>query len=251
MGFDLGGAIKGGISGGASGGWWGAGAGALAGGFMGGGSNAPMQSAKAYNRMSNQAIGYNTNALGTASTNYQPWINSGVNANSAMSDQLGLNGVNAQQKAFENYRLSPGQEFLRKQGEAAFLRNKAAIGDVGGNMYAGLQDRAIGQAEGFYNDYWNRLSGVANTGFNATNNLENLRLGYTGNMSNLKVGMGLANASGIMGQANTNNAQTSQNIQDIAGLGAQLGNWLGGGQKTGVVAEGTYDSAGNKIPLYS
>ncbi len=228
MGFDLGGAVKGAISGGASSGsWWGAAAGGLAGGLSGGGSNAPTQSAKAYNRSAKEAIGYQQNALGQAQGNYQPWMTSGVNANTAMSDQLGLNGVDKQQTAFDNYRLSPGQAFLRDQGEKAFLRNKAAIGDVGGNMYAGLQNQAIGQAEGFYNDYWNRLNGVANTGFNATNNLENLRLGYTGNMSNLKVGMGLANASGITGQANTNAAQTNQNIGLGAGLGSMVGDWLG------------------------
>ena len=184
-----------------------------------GGGGATGDAMKAGLKGNANASAINTQALNTSQTAYNPYIQLGTQTTNAMSDQLGLNGVGAQQTAFNNYAMSPGQAFLQQQGEKALLRNSAATGTLGsGGTRAALQDRAQQFAMTDYGNYWNRMAGQQGLGVNSLDNMERLRAGYSGVSSNLANERGEIRGSGIMGIAN----QKSEGLQNLVKTGAMM-----------------------------
>lgn len=69
----------------------------------------------------------------------------------------GLSGAPAQAQAFQNFQASPGQDFLRQQGEQSVLRNASAIGGLGGgNVRRELQRFGTGVAAQDFANQFNR-----------------------------------------------------------------------------------------------
>ena len=56
----------------------------------------------------------------------------GLAAEQLLGAYAGATGPEAQRVAYDNFLASPGQQWLRDQGERSVLRNSAAIGGLGG-----------------------------------------------------------------------------------------------------------------------
>lgn len=155
--------------------------------------------------------------------NMAPWLEAGTGALGLQQDFLGLSGSEAQQTAYDNYTMSPGQEFLRARGEKAITRNAAAIGGLGGGgVRSALNQQGIGFAAQDFGNYYNRLAGVSGTGQTAASNLGQLGANTASNISNMMGQQGNARASGILGGAQAGIQGTS----NLIGLGSMI---FGGG----------------------
>jgi hypothetical protein len=105
------------------------------------------------------------------------WVNPGVQANNAQAALSGAMGPEAQAQAYAQFQESPGQAFLREQGERALLRNQAAIGGLGGgNVMKELTKYGQGLAAQDFDNYYNRMGTVADRGMQA----QGLRSGLYG-----------------------------------------------------------------------
>ncbi len=188
----------------------------------------------------------------------------------AFQQQLALSGAlggPAQETAFQQFRDSPGQQFLREQGEQSLLRNAAAVGGLGGGrVRQELQRQGIGFAEQAFQNAFDRLGSLSQTGLAATGqqagvfgdqasrvaSLRGQGAGITGNLQGTLAGAlaslggqgaGLAQQAGLAG-ANVFQNIGSQVSQGRLGVGSQLAQQVGGtgsalsallsGQGTGV-----------------
>lgn len=175
----------------------------IGGAFGLGGGGASGDASKAIMRGIRKGIDYGKEQLGTTVGEFQPYTQAGSQSTGLMGALLGLQGVDAQRQAYENYQMSPGQEWLRTQGEQTLLRNAAATGGLGGgNVLKALNEYGIGFASQDFNNYYNRLAGLSGQGAGMVSNLGGLRNAYAGNMLNAYTGQGEAKASGIMGAYN-------------------------------------------------
>jgi len=172
---------------------------------------------------------------------YSPYIESGQYANTQIGNMLGQNGQAAADAAW-NQSMSPGARFLEQQQNAALLRNKAALGDVGGNQLAALANQSnlfnFGQAQ----TYMGNLQNQQGVGANMLGNYSNLRdnnfdaiAQARNNLVNIKAGASIA-------QANQNNANTTNMIQGAGALGGVIG---------GLVKPKTGIAGGNVLGDYS
>lgn len=145
-----------------------------------------------------------------------PFQQAGVSALEQQQALLGLAGPEAQQAAFDAFTASPGQDFLREQGEQAVLRQAAATGGLGGgNVLSALQQQGIGFAAQQLNNRIAQLGAIAGQGLGAGGQIGQAGLGTAGNVSNLLLQQGAARASGILGQQQAQ----SQGLQQGVGLG--------------------------------
>jgi len=135
----------------------------------------------------------------------------------------GAEGPEAEQQAINEFMESPGQKFLREEGERALLRNSAAVGGLGGGrVREALVKYGIGTAAqnkqqrlnnmmGLINPETTRSTNVANILSSGGGQLANFRAGLGSNLARLAVGgsaeqiplitgTGTANAAGILGQ---------------------------------------------------
>lgn len=69
---------------------------------------------------------------GQAAAELNPFKQTGLAANNRLAALNGLLGPEAQAQAFEEFRSSPGQDFLREQANNNVIGNATAIGGVGG-----------------------------------------------------------------------------------------------------------------------
>ena len=132
--------------------------------------------------------------------NFQPILDAGSRALTQQEALLGLSGDEAQQQAFDNFKESPGQAFLRKRQEKALLRNNSAIGGLGGgNVRTALQEQGAQIAQQDLDNQLNRLAGISGAGQTATQNVASFGQQAT-NQINQLTGQGAdAQASGILG----------------------------------------------------
>jgi hypothetical protein len=152
--------------------------------------------------------------------NLQPFQQAGQAAIGSQQDLLGLNGVEAQQAAFDVMNQSPGQQFLRDRAQKNLLRNSSAIGGLGGgNVRSALVQQGVGFAQQDLQNQFGRLGQLAGQGQNAANSIGQFGQQTSGNISNSLTAQGNARASGIMNQ----NAAIQQGISGIStGIGMAL-----------------------------
>ena len=130
----------------------------------------------------------------------EPFRQAGLGALEQQQALLGLGTPEEQQKAFQAFGESPGQQFIRQRQERALLRNQAAIGGLGGgNVRTALQQQAAGFAQQDFQNQLSRLGGIAGQGQVATSNIAQLGAGTATNIGNLLQAGGQAQASGILG----------------------------------------------------
>ena len=192
----------------------------------------------------NTGINMGRGDLTTGIDYFNNYTGQGNAALSLMGAQSGAQGQAAQQQAFNNYSMSPEQQYLREQGERAVLRNQAAIGGLGGgNVQQELQRQGMGLAQQDYANQYNRLAGLSALGMEGSGVQANLQnalgdMAYRGgeNVGNMAYGTGnsLANgrtraAENIAGNLDrTTSALSTLYNQQGAGMsdliGAQSGN---------------------------
>lgn len=151
----------------------------------------------------------------------------GLRAQEQQQALLGLSGTQAQEQAFQQFRESPGQAFLRQRGEQALLRQSAALGGLGGGQVrSALQQQGIGFAQQDLQNQLARLSGIAGQGQAATAGVANLGAGVASGVGQLGLLGAQAQAAGTLGQAAAQSRFAGQ-------LGGSLSGLLVSRQQTG------------------
>jgi len=149
--------------------------------------------------------------LTTATNQLSPWTTTGVPANKAQADLMGLNGPDAATAAFGNYRTSPGYQFQLDQGLRAADAGAAAKGMLrSGATLKAEQIFGAGLADSDFGNYWNRLNQLSSSGLTAAGDIANAATGAATNTAQVDTGAASMNASiygnmanSISGSANT------------------------------------------------
>ena len=136
---------------------------------------------------------------------------------------------------YQGFQATPGYEFQRDQGLAAIDNSAASRGNVfsGATMKA-AQTFGQGLANQEYNNFLNRITGVAAGGQSAAGNAANAGANYAAGAGNAYGAIGNAQSAGAIGQANAlnagiNNAIGGFNYQNqLSGGGGFGGITIGG-----------------------
>lgn len=102
---------------------------------------------------------------------------------------------------YSAYFQTPGYEFIRDEGLRDIYQQGAAAGPTGNDQRA-AQQYATGLASTYYENYVNRLAGLAGVGQSATTSVANLGQSFGQTGADLMLQRGAAKASGYMGVAN-------------------------------------------------
>lgn len=117
----------------------------------------------------NAAIGQGVDALNVYNTQ-------GQNAAQHRADLSGANGLEAAQAAQQQFVNSPGYQYMMDEMQRSTERSAAARGGLmGSNVMEELQRNAMGLAAQDYDNYFNRLTGVADSGLQAGQAIGQLR----------------------------------------------------------------------------
>lgn len=181
--------------------------GTVASGYMN--SQSAKAGAKAQQNANNAAIAEQQREFDQTQQNISPYISAG-NQGLGLQQQY----LSGDTSGFMN---SPDYLFAVQQGTKQLDAGAASKG----NLFGGGADAdriALGQglATQYANNYWNKISGVANQGLSAATGLGNLGQQNANQVGGYLQNSGQANASGIQGSANA--------WQDTLG---QLGNIYG------------------------
>lgn len=171
-----------------------------------------------------------------AQANMQPFQDAGEAALASQQDLLGLNGVAAQQSAYDTLETSPGQAFLQERAQKNLLSNAAAIGGLGGgNVREALVEQGVGFAQTDMDNQFSRLGQIAGQGQSSASTISSLGTQTGANIGSTLTSAGDARASGII---NTNNAIQSGISGVTSGL-AQSGLFGSGSSYTNTQATNT------------
>ncbi len=147
----------------------------------------------------------------------QPQIEAGNVARQQQMAMLGLLGPEAQAEAQSQFAESPGQQFIRERQQRALLRNQAAIGGLGGgNVKTALQQQEAGFAAQDFGNQFNRMSSLTGGAQTGSSQLAQQGMGMAGSIGDLLARSGQAQASGVLGAAQSK-AQGTQNLMQMAG----------------------------------
>lgn len=171
-----------------------------------------------------------------AIANFAPYQEKGGLAYDKVSALSGAMGSDAQQGAYDDFVESPGQAWLREQGERAVTRNAAATGNLGGGrVLQELQRQGQGLAAQDFDNYYNRLAGLGESGMAANNSVAGLSQAGAGNATSMantamSAGASMANAKTAAETSRTNAlANTFMNWgNNTAGMAYGTGNTLAG-----------------------
>lgn len=168
------------------------------------------------------AYGNAMNQAGNTADLYQPFYNSGVQANHAYANAMGLNGAEGYAQAMQDFRSAPGYQFQMDQGLDAINRTAAARGGLAsGNNSVDLLKYATGLADqGYYQNYVGNLNNQVNTGMQAASGMANAQQGLA------QMTMNYGNQSAALAQDHGNQLAGINNT--LAGNQIGLGNSLSG-----------------------
>jgi len=142
-----------------------------------------------------------------------PYMQQGQGANQLQAALSGAMGPEAQQQAFTQYRQSPGVSFAQGEAERALLRNKSALGGLGGgNVMRDLTQLAAGTFMQDYNNQFNQLGSVADRGLSSATT----GAGLQGQQGQVQAGLGQYAASIPMQIAQAQSGQQFQAGRDQA-----------------------------------
>ena len=154
-------------------------------------------------------------ALSGSSDLLNPFIEGGGKAFDLQQAFSGALGNEAQQKAYDDYAASPGQQHLRDQGELSINRGAASSGGLGGGaLQTDLQTFGTGLAAQDFNNQYNRLGQLAGRGQDASSRLSANTMGTGSNIANLIAQMG-GGIAGMQQGLGRSIADSQGNIQNI------------------------------------
>jgi len=146
------------------------------------------------NALSSLASGTN-NAVGA----YQPYSETGQNANALYGNALGLNGAAAQQTFQRDYQADPFRDANNEFASRAIMQTLNARGLSGSGVApAAIAQESLRRGSEDYNNYLNRLSGLQSQGQQTAGNVANLyaNQGQQGAQYGMQTGSDLANIQG-------------------------------------------------------
>lgn len=153
---------------------------------------------------------------------FQPFYDTGQQANTALANANGLNGAAGYNDAMAQFRTGPGYQFQMDQGLDAINRTAAARGGLAsGNNTVDLLRYAQGNADQSWQQNINNLSGMSNTGMQAAQGLAqanqglaNLAMNYGNSGASLQQGLGdrLAGNNTALAGNETNMANNLANM---------------------------------------
>ena len=160
----------------------------------------------------------------------------------AIANQIGQGGPNSgQYSAFFN---SPDYQFTLQQGLQALNNSASAQGNLlSGQQQIGIQNYAQGKASEQYNNFMNRLQGVAAQGQNAGTSLSNAAIGQASALGGIAAQQGNVAAAGTAAQTNafTGGIQNSLGSLGIGAAGGTSGIYGGsGGGSAPLFGSGSY-----------
>lgn len=133
-------------------------------------TNGLLKSGLSYALQNNNQGGYNAlqSAGNAQAANYQPFLQTGQQANTAIANLQGLNGQDAANAAAQNWQNTPGYQFALNQGINATDASAAARGMLmSGNNQQAVQQYGSGLAGQYYNNYLQNLQQQAGQGVTA------------------------------------------------------------------------------------
>lgn len=187
---------------------------------------------------------------------YQPYSETGQNANALYGNALGLNGQAAQQTFMQNYQADPFRDANADFANEALMRTLNARGMSGsGAAAAAIAQESLRRGSEDYNNYLNRLSGLQSQGQQTAGSLANLyaNQGQHGAQYGMQAGSDLANIQGNraatgynygLGQAGLDTDQAITN----AGNRINLGNAMAGSR--GILGNNLMNLAGLAVKAY-
>lgn len=213
---------------------WAAGA-TLVAGYLG--SKASKSAANSQSSADRQALDQQEKQYQQTYGNLSPYIGAGQSALGAQQAYLG-----GDTSGFDQ---SSDYKFAVSQGTKALDAGAASKGNLwGGGADADRIALGQGLATQYANNYWNKITGVANSGQQAAQALGNFGQANSNAAGNYLTNAGQANASGTIGQANAWGNVLGQ-LGNLYGLYGQFGG-------TSVPAGGSSSSysLGNNIGNY-
>jgi hypothetical protein len=158
-------------------------------------ANAAGDAADAQSSADKAAIAAQNQRYQQAQTNLSPYMGAGANALNLQTAYL-----NGDTSGFTN---SPDYQFAVQQGTKALDAGAASKGNLwGGGADADRISLGQGLATQYANNYWNKISGLANTGLGAATSLANFGQNNANSVGGYLQNSGQAQASGTVGQAN-------------------------------------------------
>jgi hypothetical protein len=163
----------------------------------------------------------------------QPYQQAGVSGLQAYLGSVGLGGQAGRQSALSAFQTSPGYQFALNQGLQGVQRGLSASGMQGsGAEQKALNDYAQGVANQEYNQFQNRLMGLAGMGQTSAENAAGRTYSAGTNMANLGYGYGSQysqlSQSIAQAQAEAEIAKAQAEAEAKAAKGSGFGGLIGG-----------------------
>ncbi len=169
----------------------------------------------------NQAIGTYQNTLNSINQSLSPYTSQGSAATTMEGNALGLNGADAQQKAYDSIQSQPGFQTQLKLGQNAVLQNASATGGLrGGNVQQSLANFAPQLLQQYLGNMMSGWQGLSSQGLNATDTGANAAMQTGVNVGNAQASNGAAIAGGALARGKA--AQGAINAIGNAGQAAAL-----------------------------
>lgn len=201
----------------------------LLGGIISGlmGSSAAHSAANTQARSAQDQLNFAKEVYGDQQELFAPYRESGVYGNQAYNSLLGLG---AAPEGFGGYEASPGYQWQMDQGrDAAQSAAYARGGGMSGATLQGLNQFGQGLANQDFQQYLNRLQGVAQQGQAAAAGQSGAAGNYATNGLNAIGSMGDARAAGTIGGFNAFAGGLNNAIAGLGYMGGGSGGGTGGG----------------------
>jgi hypothetical protein len=151
-----------------------------------------------------------------------PWRQSGSKALTQYEKLMGLRGGGSQEKAFEDFRNTPGYQFQQDEMMRMLEGTSAAGGTFGsGQMAKDLMKYGGNLADQNYGSYMDRLQNMSTVGSNAATNSASQMQALGKNMGQNAIGAGQAQAAGQINQANLMTNLMNQGAQAYGMYGSR------------------------------
>lgn len=178
-------------------------------------AGAAKDAANASNQATQQSIAEQKREFDINQANQAPWLNAGKGA---LSQMQALNGGD-----FSSFTQSPDYQFALDQGQGALDRDAAARGSLfSGGHSTDVMKFAQGLASQNYNNYYNRLAGLAGVGQTSANQLGAAGQNYANGVSGLLMGNAQNQMGSIYNRANAYSNMASQFGQIGGNLAGQF-----------------------------
>lgn len=132
--------------------------------------------------------------------NIRPFREKALPALEQFAQLAGAQGRGQQREAFNRFRASPGQEFLRQRGQRATARNEQAVQGIDPRVQAALDERGVGVAEQDFETQLNRLAGLGGIAQTAASQLTGASQQFSRDINDQNIAQGNIRASGLAAQ---------------------------------------------------